>query len=386
MVDQRIDLQALVAEIGPGFAEAAAERDEAAAFAAGNYAILREHKVFSALVPSELGGGGASYSEMWAFVRALAPYCGSTALSLSMHQHLVSAAVFNYCNGKPGQKLLERVAGGDVVLISTGANDWMESNGTVERVDGGFRVSAMKPFASGSPLGDVLVTSAPYHDPEEGWQVLHFPAPLKAEGASLAGDWQTLGMRATGSETVVLDGVFIPDEAVVMRRPQGDYHPAYNVILTVAMPLIVAAYLGVAEAAAEIAKSQARKRVNDPATAVLLGELTNLLTTAQLAGESMVGIVNDWQFQPTTETANAILVRKTIAAKAILATVEKALETAGGSGFYRKLGLERLVRDAHGVQFHPLPEKRQQIFTGRLALGLDPIGNDTERQFQAAAE
>ena len=41
------------------------------------------------------------------------------------------------------------------------------------------------------------------------------------------------------------------------------------------------------------------------------------------------------------------------------------------------LWAQRLVRDVHGVQFHPLPEKRQQLFTGRMALGLDPIREAT---------
>ena len=75
------------------------------------------------------------------------------------------------------------------------------------------------------------------------------------------------------------------------------------------------------------------------------------------------------------EVANAILVRKTIVADHVLATVEKALEAAGGAGFYRKTGLERLLRDAHGAQFHPLTGKRQHQFTGRIALGLDPIAD-----------
>jgi acyl-CoA dehydrogenase len=208
---------------------------------------------------------------------------------------------------------------------------------------------------------------------------------MKSEGVSLAGDWQTLGMRATGSETVVLDRVFLPEESVVLRRPRSAYHPDFNVILTVAMPLIVSAYLGTAEAAAGIAQRVAQKRQADPGIPFLLGELTNQLTTAQLAVDSMVAITNDWDFQPVPETANAILVRKTIAAKAIIATVEKALETAGGPGFYQALGLERLLRDAHGVQFHPLPEKRQQMFTGRLAMGLDPISLETMDKLKAAS-
>jgi alkylation response protein AidB-like acyl-CoA dehydrogenase len=381
-----IDLRSFVTEFGPRFAEAADLRDETDAFVAENYDLLKKRKIFSALVPTGLGGGGATHSEICAFLKALAHHCASTALALSMHQHLVAAAVANYRSGRPGQKLLERVAAEEAVLVSTGANDWLESNGTVERVAGGFLVSAKKPFGSGSPKGEVLVTSAPYDDPLEGGQVLHFNVPFSAEGVSLADDWHTMGMRATGSQTVLLERVFVPEEAVVLRRPRGQWHTAWNVILTVALPIIMSVYVGVAEQAAEIARAQGVKRMGDPAVAYLLGELTNLLTTAQLALADMVRIANELDFQPTVETADLVLVRKTIVAGAVIAAAEKALEACGGAGFYRKLGLERLLRDAHGAQFHPLPEKRQHLFTGRLALGLDPIGGgapETMRQTSA---
>jgi len=127
------------------------------------------------------------------------------------------------------------------------------------------------------------------------------------------------------------------------------------------------------EAAVAIARDVAAKRNDDPATPYLLGELTNRLTTAQLAMDDMVRLADDLNFAMGLDVTDAILVRKTIVAENVLATVEKALETAGGAGFYRKTGLERLLRDAHGAQFHPLPAKSQHRFTGRLALGLDPI-------------
>ncbi|MBV1797174.1 acyl-CoA dehydrogenase family protein [Siccirubricoccus sp. G192] len=310
---------------------------------------------------------------MCAFLRRLAHFCPSTALALSMHQHLVAAAAYNHRNGRPGRALLERVAAGEVVLVSTGAGDWMESNGRVERAEGGFRVSARKPFCSGAPRGGVLVTSAPFEDPAEGWQVLHFPVPFSAPGLSLADDWHTLGMRATGSQTVVLDGVFVPEEAIALRRPRGRFHPAWNVILTVAMPLIMSVYAGLAEAAAGIGREQARRRPGDPVLPCLLGELGNHLTMAQLAVDDMVRLARDLDFTMDLELTSAILTRKTIAAEHVLATVEKALEVAGGAGFYRGPGLERLLRDAHGAQFHPLPARRQQRFAGRVVLGLDPI-------------
>lgn len=373
-----IDLKTLAREIGPDFAARIAEKDAEDAFVQENYDVLREKKVFPALVPKVLGGGGAKHSEMCAFIRTLATSCSSTALALSMHQHLTAAAVFNYLHDRPGWKVLEKVASGDVVLVSTGANDWLESNGSVERAKGGYRVTAKKPFASGSPAGTVLVTSAPYEDPEKGWQVLHFPVPLSSDGVSFGDDWQAMGMRGTGSQTITLDRVFVPDEAIALRRPRGEYHPAWNVILTVALPLIMSAYLGTAEAAAEIAIAQAKRRGGDPAIPYLVGEMGNELTTARLAVESMVAIANDWDFEPVTETASEVLTRKTVAAKAVIATAEKAMEIAGGGAFFRKLGLERLLRDVHGARYHPLPEKPQQRFSGRLALGLGPIEEEGE--------
>jgi acyl-CoA dehydrogenase len=369
------DWLALVHELGPQFAERAAHHDATDSFVMENFLALKENKFFSAAVPEELGGGGVSHSEMCNILRELATYCGSTALTLSMHQHLIAATVWKYRRGQPGQATLEKVAANELVLISTGANDWLASSGTMEKVEGGFRVTVKKTFASGCLAGDVLVTSAVYEDPDEGSQVLHFPVPFSSEGVSIQESWQALGMRGTGSHTVVLDDVFVPEQAVAVRRPSGKYHPVWSVVLTVAMPLITSVYVGVAEQAAAIARKFAAKKANDPVLPYLLGEMENALATAQMAQQSMVEIANDYDFEPVVENANAILIRKTIATNAVLQTVEKAVESTGGAGFIRSLGLERLLRDAHAGQFHPLTEKRQHLFTGRLALGLDPSVN-----------
>jgi len=373
---RKIDLVALLDEFGPRFAVTTAQNDADDRFVADNYAALRGARVFSAQIPLDLGGGGAGHGEMCAFLRGLARHCPSTALSLSMHQHLVAAAVANDRAGRPGRKLLEKVVAGEAILVSTGANDWLESNGKAEAVDGGFRVTAVKPFASGSPAGGILITSAAYDDPAEGPQVLHFPLPLKAEGVTLLDDWQALGMRATGSGTVKIENAFVPEEAVVLRRPRGPFHPAFAVILTVAMPLIMSVYLGVAEAAAAIARERARTRPGDAVLPILVGEMENLLATVEIAVDDMIRLANGFDFTPSAELAGKVLTRKTIAARHVIATTEKALEVVGGAGFFRKLGLERFLRDVHGAQFHPLPEKRQQLFTGRLALGLDPVSGE----------
>lgn len=360
-------------ELGPVFADRAAAHDLEGSFVEANYADLKRHDFFSAGVPSELGGAGLSHAELCELLRKLAHHCGSTALALSMHQHLVAAAVWRYRRGQPGEALLRKVAEEQAVLISTGGRDWLASNGEMKKVEGGFRVSARKAFASGCQAGNVLVASARYDDPDEGPSVLHFSVPLSAEGVQLLDDWQTLGMRGTGSRTVVLENVFVPDAAVSLKRPQGVWHPVWAVVIGVAMPLIMSVYLGVAEAAAETARTKARKQPDDLHLPYLLGELTNALTAAQMAVDGMIKLANDYDFEATVDIANAVLIRKTIAANAVVATAEKALEATGGVGFFRGFGLERLLRDVHAAQFHPLSEKAQHHFTGRLALGLEPV-------------
>ena len=155
--------------LGEQFAERAEAHDEGDTFVSNNYAALKERRVFSAAIPKELGGGGASHREIADMLRTLAQYCGSTALALSMHQHLIAATVWKYRRGQGGEPMLKNVAEKQLVLVSTGAGDWLESNGSATKTDGGYLVSAHKHFASQSAVGDVLVTSAPFMD-----EVLHF--------------------------------------------------------------------------------------------------------------------------------------------------------------------------------------------------------------------
>jgi alkylation response protein AidB-like acyl-CoA dehydrogenase len=373
-VAARTDWVGVARELGPAFAARAADHDASDAFVADNYRELKAQRVFSAGVPTELGGGGATHPELCELLRVLGRHCGSTALALSMHTHLLAATVWRYRQGQDTAPLLRRIADEQLVLVSTGASDWLDSSGRAERVDGGYRVTARKIFGSGSPAGDLLVTSAPCDDPRDGPTVLHFAVPLAAEGVTVLDNWRTMAMRATGSNDVLLEGVFVPEDAVTLRRPRGQWHPFFNLSVTVALPLVMSAYLGVAEAARDLAVQQLCRKRADPDAWYLVGEVENALVTGQLAVQAMVELCADYAFAPDVPTANAVLVRKTIAAKALLAAAEKALEAVGGGGLFRTMGLERLLRDVHGAQFHPLPEKRQLRFAGRVALGLEPVG------------
>ena len=81
-------------ELALEFGKRAADHDRSGEFVSQNFAELRDARFFSAGIPSELGGGGASYGELCGVVREIGKQCGSTALTFAMHTHTVGANVY----------------------------------------------------------------------------------------------------------------------------------------------------------------------------------------------------------------------------------------------------------------------------------------------------
>jgi alkylation response protein AidB-like acyl-CoA dehydrogenase len=358
----------LADEIGPRFAERAAKHDETDAFVTDNYAELKERKLFAAGVPEELGGGGASIADLAGMLRTLAHHCSSTALALSMHMHLVATSTWRWRNQKaPVEGLLKRVATENLVLVSTGGADFLLGSGKAVRVDGGYKVTARKIFCSGAPAGALMLTTA-IEETTEGPTVLQIAVPINAPGVRIQDNWRVLGMRATGSHDITFEDVFVPDAAVALRRASGKWHPLMHTVVMVALPVFNAVYVGVAEQARNLALQAAQKKRDDRLVQVLAGEMENELEATQLALARMLDIAMTSQPGPDV-TAQTLRCRFLLGRHA-RATVDKAMELAGGSSFFRAGTLERLFRDVQGVRFHPLQDKPQVVLAGRHALGL----------------
>ena len=356
------------------FATRAAEHDADDTFVAENYAKLRESRLFSAPVPAELGGGGATFAQHCEIIRTLGRACGSTALAYSMHSHLLQALLWRHRHAAvpAAEPLLRRIAKDELVLVSTGGSDWLEGSGTLTKENGSYTFSGRKIFGSGSLSGDLLLTTGIYDDPEKGPTVLHFGVDMHGPGVKVLDNWRTMGMRGTGSNDIVIEGVTVQDAAVSVRRPKGKWHQFFNVVVPIIFPLIASAYVGVAESARQIALAQAAKRRDDPITQLLAGEMETELLVAQRALADMVDLAST-EYAPDLANADLTFKRKTIVSRAIVRVGYLAMEVAGGGSFFRALGLERCMRDIQGVRFHPLHELRQYQFSGRVALGLDPV-------------
>ena len=356
-------------ELGPLFARRAAEAADEDRFVADNFATLKAAGLVEAGVPAELGGGGADVDELAAMLRTLAYHCGSTALALSMHTHQVAIPAWRWTHQKAAavEPLLKRIAGERILLLTSGGSDWIAGSGTAEKVEGGYRINARKIFTSGAPTGDLLMTGAVLETPE-GPMVLHFGVPMNSPHVKVLDTWRTLGMRATGSHDVLIEGHVVPEAAVAVKRKAGEWHPLFHIIATIAFPLVYAVYVGVAESARDLAVQLAKRKAPTRHTIDLAGRMDTELAGARLGLDWMLAAVR--LNAPSAATINQVMTGKALTTRHAIAAVEYAMEVAGGVGFYRSAGLERKFRDIQAARYHPLQAGPQTEYAGAMALGL----------------
>ncbi len=363
------DLVALAETLGQKFAATAAEADETDCFVAGNYAELKASGLVEAGVPRELGGGGADVATLAEMLRVLGRHCSSTALAFSMHTHQVAIPAWRWNTQKLAavEPLLKRIAAERIVLLSSGGSDWIGGSGRAEKVEGGYRITARKVFTSGAPAGDLLMTGAVLHEDGAEPMVLHFGIPMSSPHVRIDPVWKTLGMRGTGSHDVVIDGHVVPEAAVALKRKAGEWHPLFQIIASIAFPLVYSAYLGVAESACAIALELARKRKSNIHVTELIGRMQTELKGAQLAQRFMVESTGGAM---SAQSVNDVMTGKRLFTDHAISAVDYAMEAAGGAGFYRAPGLERRFRDIQGARYHVLQAGPQAEYAGAMALGM----------------
>lgn len=359
-------------ELGPVFAQRANAATDEDTFVAENFALLKSSGLVEAGVPAELGGGGASVDELAAMLRALAYHCGSTALAFSMHTHQVAIPAWRWKHQKAVAPVLEplltRIAKERIILLSSGGSDWIAGSGKATKVEGGYRITARKIFSSGAPAGDLLMTGAVLESDGEPPMVLHFGIPMTSPHVKVLDTWRTLGMRGTGSHDIQIDGHVVPEAAVPARRKAGEWNPLFQIIATIAFPLVYSVYLGVAESARDIAIGLAKRKQPNQHLISLAGRMETELAAARLAHESMLAAVR--LNAPSAGTVNQVMIGKQLVTRHAIAAVDLAMELAGGAGFYRAAGLERRFRDIQAARYHPLQSGPQAEYAGAMALGL----------------
>ncbi|OFI38015.1 acyl-CoA dehydrogenase [Arthrobacter sp. SW1] len=335
---------------------------------------LAEAGYLKLFVPESDGGRGLGLAEVAILQRRLAGAAPATALGVNMHLVWTGVARVLQERGDGSLSFILKEAGeGEVFAfaISEAGNDSMlfDSRTVAEPLaDGGYSFTGRKIFTSLSPAWTRLGTfgkdtTTLGRDGELVFGFLDRAAP----GHSTVEDWDTLGMRASQSNSTVLEGAVVPPERIVRKLPVGpNQDPLIFAIFACFETLLASVYTGLAERAFELALDAVKRRTSakfggrsfaqDPDIRWKIADAAMALDTVQA---QLAGLARD--VDAGAEHGNLWFAKlvglKLRATETARTVVDAAIRVSGGSSYFRRGELERLYRDVLAGIFHPSNEE-----------------------------
>jgi alkylation response protein AidB-like acyl-CoA dehydrogenase len=373
----------LAASLADEFAPRAALHDEEGSFPYENYERLKETGYTALIIPEHLGGLGATLLERIKAQERLARGCGATALSINMHFNTVGLLVDLHRKFKAPnvERMLRRIASERLICGGSGSEPDnavinLRPRTTARRVEEGWLVNGRKIFSTQSIALDLYFAEATWEEAPQGPAIItFFIPPRETPGLTFKDDWHVMGMRATASRSTELKDAFVPDEAVVARRPMARSGRVTKVFAKAPFT-IGAPYIGIAAAARDFVVEFMRERrrfplkhpmSHLPAVYNKVGEMDMLLEGARAAMWKAAAEVD--RDPPGSWSRKAVAARM-IAIENSVRVVDLALRAVGGASYFKRLPLERLFRDVRAGLYHPFDSDESLEFLGKSAFGL----------------
>jgi alkylation response protein AidB-like acyl-CoA dehydrogenase len=248
----------------------------------------------------------------------------------------------------------------------------------------GWVLNGRKIFCTMSPAATMLLVSTLYEDATGAGRYGYAEVPADAHGVTINDDWDGLGMRASGSNSVSFTDVHLPETALRGGFPVGNAGAYIERNLANGL-FHASASLGIAEAAHESALGRLRARnAAEPGAAeqMLTAENTIALSAMRATFGRAAELVDAFYAAHLSSDAASdewrSMFAEVQAAKAFLGEtakqiVDRALTLSGGAGYHRSHVLSRAYRDVRASAFmQPLGLLRAYSYLGRAALGLEP--------------
>jgi alkylation response protein AidB-like acyl-CoA dehydrogenase len=373
----------------------AAEHDRDGTYPFEAIDALKAAGYFAAPVPVELGGLGVwSAHDLVVASSRLARGDASVAIGVNMHlvavlnmerRRRVAVAAGEERRARGFAASLEQIARDGVVLaaaISERGQDLTRPATLAKRTESGWRIDGRKTFCTMSPAATDLYVAVTYADGEDSERYAYAMVPTDAPGVVVHDDWDALGMRASGSNSISLEGVQLPESGVRGGFQAGDPLP-YMERNLVAGLFHAAASLGIAESADQVARravvgrsnGDARPRMQVADNAVDLAAARGVLSRAAVLIDAhrAANPASDGSAEELGALFAESQAAKAFVNEAAARIVDRALALSGGAGYVNGSLLARAYRDVKAGSFmHPLGANRAYDYLAHVALGEQP--------------
>jgi 3-hydroxy-9,10-secoandrosta-1,3,5(10)-triene-9,17-dione monooxygenase len=368
--------------VAPKLAERVAQAEAERCLPPENVRALLDSGLIALEVPRRYGGAELNLDALIEVTAALAEGCSATGWVYALW------AAHMWLIGHYPEHIQAEVFSNRDSLVSSVVN----TVGMPEAVEGGFRWTGRGFFSSGVDHCNWLTAAIDLKPNEPPGDRRWFL--IKRSDFEIVDDWDTVGLRGTGSKTIMLEDVFIPDERVVKakelsegRGVGAELHgsPLYCAAMdfTFSLPFAGPA-LGIARAALKASVARIRKRIETGTPrqvaeqAATITRLAKATADVDAARALMLATARRFCYMPAAEATmlDRAECRRNVSYGTQLcrAAVNSMFEASGGSGVYSSTELQRLWRDSNvAAAHHGLMWDVHGLAYGREVLGLPPL-------------
>ena len=383
MAFQLSDEQRLIAETARDFVDnevvpRARDSDRSETFDADLARRLGDMGYLGAPVAEEYGGRGLDYVSYGLIVEEVGRGDSAMRTVVSVQTSLVCGSIERWGNEEQKGRWLPRLCSGEafgcfgLTEPDTGS-DAASVRTRAEKIDGGWRINGQKMWISLGNVAEVALVFA-QTDPGQGHRGMAcFLVPTESEGFSSQEVHGKLGLRASDTASLALDGVEVGDEALMGEV--GDGFKIAMSALDSGRYSVAAGCVGICQGCVEasVAYSTERKQFGVPiASFQLVQEMIADMIVRRDAARLLVrraGELKDAGEPSTIETS----VAKLYATESSVECANLAIQVHGGSGYVDDHPVERYLRDARVTTLYEGTSQIQKLIIARDATGINAM-------------
>jgi butyryl-CoA dehydrogenase len=377
------DEQRLIVETARDFTDSeivprARDSDRAQRFDIDLARRLGDLGYLGAPVAEEYGGRSLDYTSYGLIVEQVGRGDSAMRTVVSVQTSLVCGSIERWGTEDQKRRWLPRLCAGEAfgcfaLTEPDAGSDPASMRTRAEKVDGGWRINGQKMWISLGNVAEVALVFA-QADPESAHRgICCFLVPTESEGFSTQEVHGKLGLRASDTAELALDGIEVPDDALLGEV--GDGFKVAMSALDSGRYSVAAGCVGICQGCldASVAYATERQQFGVPiASFQLVQEMIAEIVVRTDAARLLVrraGILKDAGKPSTTETSIA----KLYATESAVECANLAIQVHGGSGYVDDHPVERYLRDARVTTLYEGTSQIQKLIIGRAATGIDAM-------------